>query len=255
MDEEKTRMSLTKGFAKKFAPWAVAVLAVIALSAGSALADSCIPSATTECFSLTTGNTAISPYTGPYGTVQVTLTSPTTATVTFTNATNGDYIYLFTHTQAADLNVNGPYTVSALSSSNSISGFTAGIPISSFNSNADDTGSGNVSSFGDFNLTIDSFDGFTHSEQTITFQLTLTEGTWASVSDVLTPNADGNEVAAGIGVCESPCSSTGGFVSTGFATAGEPSTPVPEPASIALFGSGLMTLAGMIRRRRKQAKS
>jgi hypothetical protein len=31
-------------------------------------------------------------------------------------------------------------------------------------------------------------------------------------------------------------------------------TAVPEPASIALFGSGLMTLAGMIRRRRKLGK-
>jgi len=30
-----------------------------------------------------------------------------------------------------------------------------------------------------------------------------------------------------------------------------PTNPIPEPASIALFGSGLVALAGMIRRRRK----
>jgi hypothetical protein len=33
---------------------------------------------------------------------------------------------------------------------------------------------------------------------------------------------------------------------------GTPGTPVPEPASIALFGSGLVALAGMIRRRRNR---
>jgi len=44
---------------------------------------------------LDTGNSAISGFTGPYGSVSVDLTSSTTATITFTSLTNAGNIYLF----------------------------------------------------------------------------------------------------------------------------------------------------------------
>ena len=45
--------------------------------------------------SLDTGNTGISSYTGPFGTVTIDLQNPTTALVTFTNNTVAGNTYLF----------------------------------------------------------------------------------------------------------------------------------------------------------------
>src|SRR5713101_7903097 len=69
---------------------AVAFLAVAALAFGT-------PSARADVitFNLDTPNTAISGFTGPYGTVTVDRTSTTTATITLTSLTNSGNIYLF----------------------------------------------------------------------------------------------------------------------------------------------------------------
>jgi hypothetical protein len=56
---------------------------------------------------------------------------------------------------------------------------------------------------------------------------------------------------ANIGMSGTVGNSNDGADGWSVVNAGE-SNPIPEPASIALFGSGLVTLAGMIRRRRKQ---
>lgn len=199
-------------------------------------------------YTISAPNTALSPYSGPYANVNVNLTSSTTATITFTSLTTDGYIFLFGSTGAVDVNVNASsWTVGTITATNGAAGFpypgNAG-PVTS-------GGSGNVSDFGTFNQTFNSFDGFQHSSTTITFTLTNTGGTWASAADVLTDNADGYLGAIHGFVCDaSDCSSV---IVTGFAGDGN-TPPVPEPASIALFGSGLMTLAGMIRKRRKQAK-
>jgi len=119
---------------------------------------------------LDTGNSAISGFTGPYGSVSVDLTSSTTATITFTSLTNAGNIYLFGDDGSVDININATsWTLGTITGSNAGTGFTPG-PYS-------DGGSGNVDGFGVFNQTINSFDGFTHSSDTISFDVTDTSGT------------------------------------------------------------------------------
>src|SRR5215471_4890974 len=95
-------------------------------------------------YSLGVGNSSLSPtYPGPYGSVDVNLTTSTTAIITFTGNTVGGFTYKFGAAQAIDVNVNAAsFTVSNLSSSDL-----------SF------AGTGNVSTFGSFNATFDNFDG------------------------------------------------------------------------------------------------
>jgi hypothetical protein len=189
---------------------------------------------------INTPNSAISGFSSPFGEVSVNLTTSTTATITFTSDTVGGNTYLFGDGGSVALNVNATtFTVSGISGSNSGTGFTPG-PYTF-------AGAGNEDGFGSFNLTIDSFDGFTHSSDTITFTLTNTSGTWASASDVLVANASGFDAAAHIFVTSSPANASNGAIATGFAAEG--ATVVPEPGSMALFGSGLLLLGGAVRRR------
>jgi PEP-CTERM motif len=174
---------------------------------------------------------------GPYATVTINLTSPTQATVTFTGDSNSQYQYLLGANDAVDLNVNGTYTPPGSISETNLSGFTAATA---------SVGTGdNVDGFGLFNLDISNSDGFTSSATVISFVLKATgTTTWLTASNVLAPNAKGYDVAIKAFACSLPCSSTETNVPAGFASVS------PEPASILLFGTGLLTFAGIIRRRR-----
>ena len=191
---------------------------------------------------LKVGNTAISGFTGPYGTVTITLLISTTATVTFTSNTVAGNIYLFGAAQAVDLNVNATtFTVGPVTGTNAGTGFTPG-PLTA------KIGSQNVDGLGTFNLTIDSFDGFTHSSDTVTFTVTNTSVTpWVTANDVIINNSKGFDAAAHIFVTTSPANASNSALATGFAGEG-PQTNVPDGGTtVMLLGAALGAL-GMARR-------
>jgi hypothetical protein len=217
----------------------VTVALTLTFGIGSASAD-------TMTFDLTTGNSAISGFLPNYANVLVNRTSSTTATITFTSLTNSGNIYLLGDGGTVGVNVNaGSWTLGTITGSNAGTGFTPG-PYSN-------GGSGNEDGFGSFNQTINSFDGYQHSSDTISFNLTDTSGTWASAANVLTANASGNLAAAHIFVTAQPANASGSAIVTGFASGNGMAATVPEPTTLALFGIGALGLAGYRWRRRKPA--
>jgi len=213
------------------------LLGILAFAPGTASADP---------FVITLDAANISD-TGPYAQVTVNLTSSTTADVTFQSLTSGGNIFLMGAQGAVALNVNGDVTVGTITGTNSGTGFTPG-PLSV-------AAAGNEDGFGSFNFTVDSFDSYTHSSDTVTFTLTNTSGTWASSADVLTPNEGGYLAAAHILVTTYPADASGSASVTGYAAGqgGETITAVPEPGSVALALTGALGfgLAGLRRFRRR----
>jgi hypothetical protein len=177
-------------------------------------------------YTLGTGNTDLSGYPAPYGTITVTLNSTTTASVVFTGATTGGFTYKFGSNSAVDVNVNA----ASFATSNLVG------PDLSFD------GARTVDGFGAFSATFDNFDGSPHALSTMSFTLTNGSGTWATPGSVLTNNDSGFLAAAHIFVYNSDHVN----VATGYAAAD--STPqsgpgVPdESATVTLLGLGLIGL-------------
>lgn len=210
---------------------------LLALGASSASAD-------IFSFTLDTGNPAISGYTGPYASVDVNLINSTLATVTFTSLLNNGNIFLFGGNGAVAVNVNSTsWSLSNITGLNTGTGFTPGI--------FSDGGAGNENGFGSFNQTINSFDGYTHSSSSISFNLIDLAGSWANALDVLALNANGAYAAAHIFVTSSPANAANGALATGFAagSGGLPPSELPEPGALGLLGLGLASLAAIRRRR------
>ena len=200
-----------------------------------AAADTCIAAGGFESVLNVSTQTAPGATNGTtFGTVCVMLIAPNTATVTFTAATN----YAFMDSSMADVQVNA-------------ASFTLGPTITEapHPGLASDGGPGNVSTYGVFNQTITNFDGAGDAETLVTFILTNNSATWASAAAVLAANAKGFDAAAHV-IClaGSGCETAlnGGpltfFVAEGAAA-------VPEPTSLAMLGSGLIGLAGILRRK------
>ena len=174
----------------------------------------------------------ILPAPGPYGNVQINLTSPTTATITFT--TTADYVFIDTGVAAVNVNATS-WTLSGLS----------GGP--GFQDNGSIVA---LDGWGSFNQTFKQDDGFADGVTMTTFILTDTSGTWASASAVLINNAAGQEVGAHIaqvstsGQCTGfAAGSTNETSSSNNGSGGEcinPGTHVPEPMTLAMFGTMLL---------------
>jgi hypothetical protein len=174
-------------------------------------------------FDLGIGNSAISGYTGPYATVDVSLTDSTHAKITYSSLTANGNIYLMGDGGTVGVNVNATsWTVGSLATANSGSGFSP--------SQLASGGSGNEDGFGSFNQTFNSFDGYTHSSDSVSFILIDTSGTWSSASDVLTANGSGYEAAAHIFVTSSPADASGSALTTGYAANGV--VTVPEATTV-----------------------
>jgi hypothetical protein len=197
-------------------------------------------------FDLGVGNSAISGFPGPYAQVDVHLDSSTQATITFTSLTNSGNIYLLGDGGSVAVNVNATsWTLVSITGSNAGTGFTPG-PWS-------DGGSGNEDGFGGFNQTINSFDGFTHSSDTLSIILVNNSGTWSSESNVLTANSNDALAAAHIFVTSSPANAANGAIVTGFAAGGpNPLISVPAPPSAVLLGFGGLGLVVVLARSRRR---
>jgi hypothetical protein len=213
---------------------AAVLMAIAGFGLQQAKADTC-------SFNITTGNAALSGNPGPYAHVVINLTSATTATITFTSLQNSGNIYLMGDGGSVAVNVNAStFTLGAVTGTNSGAGFSPG--------GYTNGGSGNEDGFGSFNLRINSFDGFTHSADHITFSLTNTSGTWASCANVLIANASGWLAGAHIFVTTFPANAANGASVTGFAAGSGPAVPAPDGGTtVMLLGAALGAL-GMARR-------
>jgi hypothetical protein len=212
---------------------AAVLIAIAGLGLQQAKAD-------TFSFNLSAGNPAISGFPGPYASVLVTTTGANTATITFTSLTAAGNIYLFGDGSSVAVNVNAAsFTLGTITGGNNGTGFTPG-PYS-------DSGSGNVDGWGVLNQTITSFDGFTHSSNTISFSLTNNSGTWGTAAQVLIANANGVFAAAHIFVTAYPANAKNGALATGFAANGGGQQVPDGGTTVMLLGAALGAL-GMARR-------
>jgi protein with PEP-CTERM/exosortase system signal len=216
-----------------------ALIGVAALGFQQAKAD-------TFSFNLTSPNSDISGFAGPYVHAVVTTNGTNVATVTFTSLTKNGNIYLMGDGSTMALNVSAALSGATVTASgNSGTGFTTTGP---FTVTTNIAGGAQVDGKGRFNLTVDTFDGFSHSLDSITLSLTKSSGTWASASTVLINNLAGFFAASHIFVTTFPANAANGAIVTGFAGNG-PGTPgVPDGgATVMLLGVALGAL-GMVRR-------
>jgi VPDSG-CTERM motif len=195
--------------------------------------------ADTISFNLTVSNFG---FTGPYASVTVNRTSTTMATITFTSLTNSGNIYLMGDGSTVALNVNATtFTCGTVTGSNAGTGFTPGPYTTNIAAGQQ------VDGFGKFNFTIDSFDGYTHTSDNVSFTLTNTSGTWATASDVLKANANGSFAVSHIFVTSSPANASNSALITGFAANGGSVNTPDSGTTVMLLGAALGAL-GMARR-------
>ena len=191
------------------------------------LAGSSLASANSVSFDLTSNNLGIS---GSVGTVKIDDTGSNQVTVTITmNA--GFSLKL----EGGDVAFNGPSGLTA-SSVSDVTGTAAMVGFTGLSFKQFFTGK-NISQFGTFAFDYANIKGApngTVSADTLTFVLTA-------------PGLMANQFT---GAAIHFCTASGGGCGpqTGFASSGPP-TSVPEPGTMSLMGTGLIGLAGVVRRR------
>jgi hypothetical protein len=173
------------------------------------------------------------------------------ATITFTSGSAGGNTFLLGDGGSVAVNVNATsFTVGTITGSQPAN-FTA--------TTYSNGGAGSENGFGKFNLTVNSFDGYTNSSNTISFTITNTGSTtWANASDVLKTNVNGSLAAAHIFVasCGSGATCTpdpaAGALATGYAANGGSVEITPLPSAFVLLGSVLVGGLGASTWRRRR---
>jgi len=181
---------------------------------------------------------------GPFGTVDVTRTSTTTATVTWTGLdSSGGQHFLFGDGGSLALNLSSALTGYSVVGTPS----QPQTPVNGFQIVS--TTSGNEDGFGNFNTQWNFFDGFGYSVRSITLNITASGANWLTDSDVTTTlNGDGYRVAGHIFTANANYTDRG---TTGYAVNGTPA--VPEPSSMAIAGLGALGFVAYgLRRRMKK---
>lgn len=185
------------------------------------MAVSSVRADSTITYWLDTGNTGIARYDsdGPFGKVEVDLTSPSTAFITFTTLSGGGYDYLFSDVA---LNVNAAqYRLSrgGIEVENSYPGFTVGLYTYTHESA---TRHNKQDGFGQFSDLISIEHGYKSSATSVSFLVSNIGGIWANAASVLAANNTGYTVAAKVFVAEAPADPHVDAVAGGFAANGEP---------------------------------
>lgn len=152
------------------ASFAVVITVMALLTSGRALTE-------LISFDLLTSNTAIRGYPAPFANVSIDRSDTTHANATFQPYSTGGFPYLMGDGSTVALNVNASaFTVGAVTEVNGLGG--------SFTSTWISTNIGNpglqVDGWGQFNLTVDHFDGCGHTVTNVQFTLTNTSGPWAT---------------------------------------------------------------------------
>lgn len=197
----------------------LAMFAIVALSSAAAKADQVV---------INTPNAGLSATPGPYATVT----------------------YVLNGTGGIDVSVQMALGFAAFGQGNgnngifgfNIVGSTAGLAVSNFNPGflTANLGGGNMDGFGDFDVTISCCNA---SNAITSFSFTVTRtGGFSAASDLFEANGNGAHFAIHI-------APTNGNP-TGFAA--DNGTSTPEPTSMLLLGSGLVTVAFGLRKRRKK---
>jgi hypothetical protein len=194
-------------------------------------------------------------YPPPYGTVQVTRTSNTTANIVLTPDAgphgSGGFFYLFGDGGTIALNVNGSnLSFSSVST-------TSPFPPGSFS--VQDGGAGNQSSFGSFNFSLNATNGqggqggASTALSKLSFTLTSAGANWLTDSDVLTPDNKGFVASAHLFAYTGSPSVTNNSAFTAYV--GDADAPaVPEPATVVTLMSGLPFGLLALRRRLRQSR-
>ena len=182
-------------------------------------------------------NTPMSGFTGPFATVDIKAIDANHAKITFTSLTTNGITFLMSHGGAADLNVNGAYTLGKVIEANGLPGFNP-----TFSANIP----GNVGGFGNFNLSLDNTGKYKHSADSIKIHISNTTGLWTSDAAVLVSNAGGFNAAMHAFACTAPCTTSAGAIAKGFAA-----RKVSEPASLVLLATALAGISVLYRRRQR----
>jgi len=182
----------------------------------------------------------------PYGTLTVNLIDGDTASFSYQAATG----YSFGGQGAFDLNFSATnYLISGIGWTPLINGTNPPTSVLSINSS-------NGGTWGDFNTSINMFDGFTRSVTEFHFTLDNPTGQWNSVASIFALNSNNRVVSDHI-FAFNPLNPDGGAFDTGYATGqaglipGQQIAGVPEPATWAMMGLGFLGL-GLLSLRRKR---